>query len=43
MTRPPHTDTSEQTSAASEEIAASSVELVRLGMHLHGLVSAFKV
>ncbi|WP_296258194.1 MULTISPECIES: methyl-accepting chemotaxis protein [unclassified Pseudomonas] len=36
-------DISEQTSAASKETAASSIELARLGVHLHGLVSAFKV
>lgn len=36
-------DISEQTSAAGEETAASSIELARLGVHLHGLVSAFKV
>ena len=36
-------DVSEQTSAASEETAASSMELARLGTHLQGLVARFKV
>ncbi|RMU55924.1 Methyl-accepting chemotaxis protein, partial [Pseudomonas savastanoi pv. glycinea] len=36
-------DVSEQTSAASEETAASSVELARLGNHLQLLVSRFTV
>ena len=36
-------DVSEQTSAASEETAASSIELARLGTHLQGLVGRFKV
>ncbi|WP_437436668.1 hypothetical protein [Pseudomonas congelans] len=36
-------DVSEQTSAASEETAASSVELARLGNHLQVLVSRFTV
>ena len=36
-------DVSEQTSSASEETAASSVELARLGNHLQVLVSKFTV
>ncbi|WP_162863923.1 hypothetical protein, partial [Pseudomonas viridiflava] len=36
-------DVSEQTSAASEETAASSIELARLGTHLQTLVSRFTV
>ncbi|MBK5398103.1 methyl-accepting chemotaxis protein [Pseudomonas sp. TH39(2020)] len=36
-------DVSEQTSAATEETAASSVELARLGTHLQMLVGRFKV
>jgi len=36
-------DVSDQTSAASEETAASSVELARLGTHLQTLVGRFKV
>ncbi|WP_420917445.1 hypothetical protein, partial [Pseudomonas citronellolis] len=34
---------SEQTAAASEEVAASSVELARLGGQLQTLVSHFRV
>ena len=36
-------DISEQTASASEETASSSIELARLGVHLQGLVSRFKV
>ena len=36
-------DISDQTSAASEETAASSVELARLGTHLQGLVGKFRL
>ncbi|TVT83294.1 methyl-accepting chemotaxis protein [Pseudomonas sp. H3(2019)] len=36
-------DVSDQTSAASEETAASSVELARLGTHLQMLVAKFRV
>jgi methyl-accepting chemotaxis protein len=36
-------DVSEQTAAASDETAASSVELARLGGHLQMLVSQFRV
>ncbi|MBF8744255.1 methyl-accepting chemotaxis protein [Pseudomonas monteilii] len=36
-------DISDQTSAASEETASSSVELARLGTHLQGLVGRFKL
>jgi methyl-accepting chemotaxis protein len=36
-------DVAEQTAAASEETAASSVELARLGNHLQVLVSRFRV
>lgn len=36
-------DVSDQTSAASEETAASSVELARLGTHLQMLVGKFRV
>ena len=36
-------DISEQTAPASEETASSSIELARLGVHLQGLVSRFKV
>ncbi|MEE4127172.1 methyl-accepting chemotaxis protein [Pseudomonas viridiflava] len=36
-------DISEQTASASEETASSSIELARLGVHLQGLVSLFKV
>ncbi|MCO7522513.1 MULTISPECIES: methyl-accepting chemotaxis protein [unclassified Pseudomonas] len=36
-------DISDQTSAASEETASSSVELARLGTHLQGLVGRFRL
>jgi methyl-accepting chemotaxis protein len=36
-------DVSDQTSAASEETAASSVELARLGTHLQTLVGKFRL
>jgi methyl-accepting chemotaxis protein len=36
-------DVSEQTSSASEETAASSAELARLGIHLQSLVGRFRV
>ncbi|MEA9978649.1 MULTISPECIES: methyl-accepting chemotaxis protein [unclassified Pseudomonas] len=36
-------DISEQTAAASEETAVSSIELARLGNHLQGLLSRFRV
>ena len=36
-------DVSDQTAAASEETAASSIELARLGTHLQTLVGRFRV
>ena len=36
-------DISEQTASASNETAASSVELARLGSHLKALVGKFRV
>ncbi|WP_424798424.1 hypothetical protein, partial [Pseudomonas viridiflava] len=36
-------DISEQTASASNETAASSVELARLGSHLKALVGEFRV